>query len=115
MKKVCRNIFAAIAAVALVSSFASCSDGSSDDEVENPKPEDGKNPESDKKPEEAVAGTSVAGVFSRDYKTTVNVKILKLGSAYNTVPDLRDPQLEIGVSVDMDWVQVEPSGIKLSY
>ena len=41
MKKVCRNIFAAIAAVALVSSFASCSDGSSDDEVENPKPEDG--------------------------------------------------------------------------
>ena len=69
------------------------------------------------KPEEGTipVGTSVAGVFSRDYKTTVNVKILKLGSAYNTVPDLRDPQLEIGVSVDMDWVQVEPSGIKLSY
>ena len=69
------------------------------------------------KPEEGTipAGTSVAGVFSRDYKTTVNVKILKLGSAYNTVPDLRDPQLEIGVSVDMDWAQVEPSGIKLSY
>lgn len=41
MKKVCRNIFAAIAAVALVSSFASCSDGSSDDEVENPESEDG--------------------------------------------------------------------------
>lgn len=69
------------------------------------------------KPEEGVApsGTSVAGVFSRDYKTTVNVKVLKLGNAYNTVPDLRDPQLEIGVSVDMDWIQVEPSGIKLSY
>ena len=55
------------------------------------------------------------GVFSRDYKTTVYVKVLNLGNAYNTVPDLRDPQLEIGVAVEMDWIQVEPGGIKLSY
>ena len=56
-----------------------------------------------------------ASVFSRDYKTSVNVRVLNLGNAYNTVPDLRDPQLEIGVAVEMDWIQVEPGGIKLSY
>lgn len=56
-----------------------------------------------------------ASVFSSDYKTTVNVQIRNLGKAYNTVPDLRDPQLEIGVSVEMDWLQVEPGGIKLPF
>ena len=60
------------------------------------------------------AGTP-ASVFSSDYKTTVNVQIRNLGKAYNTVPDLRDPQLEIGVSVEMDWLQVEPGGIKLPF
>lgn len=54
-------------------------------------------------------------VFSSDYKTTVNVKVRNLDNAYNTVPDLRDPQLEIGVSVEMDWLQVEPGGIKLPF
>ena len=61
------------------------------------------------------AGASVESVFSSDFKTTVNVKARNLGNAYNTVPDLRDPQLEIGVSVEMDWIQVEPGGIKLPY
>ena len=56
-----------------------------------------------------------ASVFSSDYKTTVNVKVRNLDNAYNTVPDLRDPQLEIGVSVEMDWLQVEPGGIKLPF
>lgn len=56
-----------------------------------------------------------ASVFSSNYKTTVNVQIRNLGKAYNTVPDLRDPQLEIGVSVEMDWLQVEPGGIKLPF
>lgn len=69
------------------------------------------------KPEDgtAPAGASVAGVISSDYKTTVNVKVVNLGNAYNTVPDLRDPELEIGVSVVMDWIQVEPGGIKLPF
>ncbi len=69
------------------------------------------------KPEEGTlsAGTSVAGVFSRDYKTTVKVKVLKLDGAYNTVPDLRDPQLELGIVAEMDWIQVTPGGIKLPF
>jgi len=69
------------------------------------KPSEGSNPD----------GEIIDSVFSRDCKTTVYVKVLKLGNAYNTVPDLRDPQLEIGVTVEMDWIQVEPGGIKLSY
>lgn len=69
------------------------------------------------KPDEGSkpAGSSIAGVFSRDYKTKVNVKVQNLSKAYNTVPDLRDPQLELGVTAEMDWIQVEPGGIKLSF
>lgn len=58
---------------------------------------------------------SVGSVFSRDCKTTVNVTVRDLVKAYNTVPDLRDPKLEIGVDTEMDWIQVEPGGIKLPY
>ena len=54
-------------------------------------------------------------VFASDYKTIVNATINNLANAYNTVPDLRDPQLEIGVDVETDWIQVEPGGIKLPY
>lgn len=69
------------------------------------KPDDGNKP----------VGENITGVFDSDHRTTVNVRVNNLGNAYNTVPDLRDPQLEIGVSVEMDWAQVEPGGIKLSY
>lgn len=60
-------------------------------------------------------GESVVGVFDSDYKTTVYVRVNDLGNAYNTVPDLRDPQLELGVVAEMDWIQVEPGGIKLPF
>lgn len=69
------------------------------------KPDDGNKPVEE----------NITGVFDSDHRTTVNVRVNNLGNAYNTVPDLRDPQLEIGVSVEMDWAQVEPGGIKLSY
>ena len=61
------------------------------------------------------SGQNIAGVFDTDRKTTVYVKVHNLANAYNTVPDLRDPQLEIGVTAEMDWIQVEPGGIKLPY
>ena len=54
-------------------------------------------------------------VFSSDHKTTVYVRAHNLGHAYNTVPDLRDPQLEIGVAAEMDWMQVESGGVKLPF
>ena len=42
-------------------------------------------------------------VFKQDYTTTVRVAIKDLKSAYNTIPDLKAPQLEIGLSVDLEW------------
>ena len=59
-------------------------------------------------------------VFKQDYKTIVNFTIKAgkskndtsfpsggnatgLGTAYNTIPDLRTPQLELGLSVDLTW------------
>ena len=61
------------------------------------------------------AQENIPGVFYSDHKTTVKIRVASLEKAYNTVPDLRDPQLEIGVSVEMDWRQVEPGGIKLPF
>ena len=42
-------------------------------------------------------------VFKQDYTTTVRVAIKDLKHAYSTIPDLRAPQLEIGLSVDLEW------------
>lgn len=42
-------------------------------------------------------------VFKQDYTTTARVSIKDLKSAYNTIPDLKAPQLEIGLSVDLSW------------
>lgn len=56
---------------------------------------------------------SLTQVFKQDYKTIANFSIAQgsagtnnttgLGAAYNTVPDLRTPQLELGLSVDLHW------------
>ena len=54
-------------------------------------------------------------VFSKDHKTTISVKVDGLRSAYNTVPDLRSPQLEIGVVAEMKWAQLTPQSIVLDY
>lgn len=50
--------------------------------------------------------TSNAGhpkVFQQDYYTKANVSINSLANAYNCIPDLRSPQLELGLSVDLKW------------
>lgn len=70
------------------------------------KPDGGTKPQGD---------DEVDSVFYSDHKTTVYVKVTSLDNAYNTVPDLRDPQLELGVTAEMDWIQVEPGGIKLPF
>lgn len=61
------------------------------------------------------AGAPITSVFTSDYKTTVYARVSDLTHAYNTVPDLRNPQLELGVVAEMDWLQVEPGGIKLPF
>ncbi len=42
-------------------------------------------------------------VFKQDFLTTANLTLKDLKNAYNTIPDLRTPQLELGFSVDLTW------------
>jgi len=42
-------------------------------------------------------------VFYPDYTTTARLTITSLAKAYNTIPDLRTPALELGLSVDLNW------------
>ncbi len=48
---------------------------------------------------------SLTTVFKQDYTTTVTLTIGEesLKNAYNTIPDLRTPELELGLAVDLQW------------
>lgn len=58
-------------------------------------------------------GTSLPAVFVHDHKTKVTFSINSLANAHNTIPELRDPQLEIGVIAQMEWVQATPAEIPM--
>lgn len=47
--------------------------------------------------------SGVTDVFMPDYQTVANVTITSLANAYNTIPDLRATQMELGLSVDLTW------------
>lgn len=47
----------------------------------------------------------VLKVFEQDHKTVARVTINSLKSAYNCIPDLRSPKLELGLSVNLEWQQ----------
>ena len=51
----------------------------------------------------ANASTTEKKVFLRDYITTAQLNILDLKHAYNGLPDLRTPSLELGLSVNLSW------------
>lgn len=42
-------------------------------------------------------------VFKQDYNTLAKFTVTSLKNAYNTLPDLRTPELQLGLSVDLDW------------
>lgn len=50
-----------------------------------------------------IEGVTHPAVFMSDYKTTLNLNITSLKSAYNTIPDLRSTKLQLGLSVDLEW------------
>lgn len=58
-------------------------------------------------------GASLPAVFVHDHVTKVTFSINSLSKAYNTIPELRDPQLEIGVIAQMEWVQATPAEIPM--
>lgn len=50
-----------------------------------------------------LTSTSSNNVFKQDCITKANVTINSLKNAYNCIPDLRSPKLELGLSVDLTW------------
>lgn len=48
-------------------------------------------------------GTNIKKAFVQDYVTTANFTVESFKNAYNYLPDLRIPHLEIGLSVDLTW------------
>lgn len=52
-----------------------------------------------------ATSTSFDQVFMQDYVTKVNLTIGQnsLKNAYQTIPDLRSPKLELGLSVNLEW------------
>ena len=50
-------------------------------------------------------------VFKQDCVTKVDVTVKSLKNAYYIIPDLRDPQLKVGLTVS-DWIMSTPSGTK---
>ena len=52
-------------------------------------------------------------VFSQDGYTEVTCVVSDLKGAWNVVPDTRDPQLEIGVSMEMKWTHSTTTNVLL--
>lgn len=44
-------------------------------------------------------------VFAQAYNTKANVTITSLAHAYNCIPDLKNPELELGLSVNLEWTE----------
>ena len=52
---------------------------------------------------------TINSVFLQDHVTEVRITVKGLAAAYNTIPELRDPQLQIGVQTEMKWVGSTPA------
>ena len=53
-------------------------------------------------PQEDKAGNQA---FAQAYNTKANVTITSLAHAYNCIPDLKNPELELGLSVNLEWTE----------
>lgn len=51
-------------------------------------------------------------VFTQDYTTTFDVEVRNFKSAYNVMPDLLSPRMEIGVKVE-NWSTIRPTTVEL--
>ena len=52
---------------------------------------------------EPQTGVANNRVFAQAYNTKANVTINSLAHAYNCIPDLKNPKLELGLSVNLKW------------
>lgn len=60
---------------------------------------------------DSAGGTSTGSVFTQDRTTTVNVSFPHLKNAYTVVPDLREPQLVLGVEAQLQWTMTTPGTV----
>ena len=51
-------------------------------------------------------------VFTQDYTTTFKMQVKSFKNAYNVMPDLLTPRMEIGVEV-ADWETIRPTVVEL--
>ena len=51
-------------------------------------------------------------VFTQDYTTTLDVEVMSFKNAYNVMPDLLAPRMEIGVKVE-NWSTIRPTTVEL--
>lgn len=52
-------------------------------------------------------------VFTQDYTTSLSVKVNSLEKAYNVLPDLLAPTLEVGIQITSKWIQSTPTTVVL--
>lgn len=53
-------------------------------------------------------------VFTKDYITTVNMRVTSLAKAYNVLPNLLGGGLELGVELTTKWIQAETTNVLLN-
>lgn len=61
----------------------------------------------------ATGSPLIKKAFVQDYVTTANFTVNSFQNAYNCLPDLRVPHLEIGMSVDLNWKTGITQGITI--
>ena len=52
-------------------------------------------------------------VFTQDYTTTITATAASLANAYNVMPDILKPHLEIGVQMVPQWTMATPASVEL--
>lgn len=52
-------------------------------------------------------------VFTKDYITILNAKVSTLAKAYNVLPNILKPNLEVGVELTPQWIASPPTTVKL--
>lgn len=54
------------------------------------------------------SGQSLGSILVQDHYTRVNFRVNTLANAYATLPEMADPQLEIGVHAEVQWMLSTP-------
>ncbi|MBQ8462091.1 MAG: hypothetical protein IJ543_06745 [Bacteroidales bacterium] len=58
-----------------------------------------------------TTGEDISSVFCQDRVTSVNISVSNLKNAYTVVPDLREPQLLLGVEAQLNWDMTTPGTV----